>query len=238
VITKRTIAQRRQKSLPSGLSDSHASVQPPLFVAIVGGSASGKTWLSEKLAARLGGKVTRLSLDSFYRDRSHLPPGIRARLNFDHPRSIDWTEFKHVLRDFCEGCATRVPVYDFKTHSRLGYARMSKARPICLIDGLWLLLRPSIRAFFTLRIFLECPIQSRLRRRVRRDRHMRGRSNKSVHAQFWNTVEPMHKTYVLPQRKWADLVLHGTWGEREVEQVAVAVRSLQSNSGLAWSKGR
>ena len=72
--------------------------KPPLLVAIVGGSGAGKSWLAERLHRRLGARAARLSLDDFYRDRSHLPPGRREKLNFDHPRSIDWRSAERVLR--------------------------------------------------------------------------------------------------------------------------------------------
>ncbi|MBL9175862.1 MAG: hypothetical protein JNL10_20125, partial [Verrucomicrobiales bacterium] len=47
------------------------------FVAIAGGSGSGKTWLSRRIAQRLGNRAEVLSLDDFYRDRSHLTPSER-----------------------------------------------------------------------------------------------------------------------------------------------------------------
>ena len=200
----------------------------PLFVAIVGGSASGKTWLSEKLGIALGGNVARLSLDSFYRDRSHLSPTRRSRVNFDNPVAIDWPEFNRVLRDCLRGRQTRIPVYDFKTHSRLKRTEGIRPKPVFIVDGLWLLRRASVRSFFNLTIYLDCSVTSRLCRRLNRDRLLRGRSNDSVQEQFWNSVEPMHKKYVTPQRKKADVVLSGNWGQREISAIVEKLRLLDS----------
>jgi len=180
----------------------------PILVAIVGGSGSGKTWLADKLHAALGPKAARLSLDDFYRDRSGLSPSRRATINFDHPRAIDWTFIERVLRDCRAGKAARVPRYDFKTHSRLRSSKLLKLRPIILVDGLWLLRRPSIRRLFDLRVFLVCPASIRLRRRLARDVLARGRTRASIEKQFWTTVQPMHLKYVAPQARWADVVLH------------------------------
>jgi uridine kinase len=215
-----------RKKIASNVSCSKRRL--PVFVAIVGGSASGKTWLSQKLGTALGGNVAHLSLDSFYRDRSHLSPARRVRVNFDKPSAIDWPEFNRVLRNCIKGRTTQVPVYDFKTHTRLKRTEKVKAEHIFLVDGLWLLRRPSIRSFFNFTIFLECPVASRLHRRLNRDRLLRGRSNDSVQEQFWNTVEPMHKKYVTPQRKRADLVLTGNWGEREISAIVEKLRLLGS----------
>jgi len=209
----------------------------PLFVAIVGGSASGKTWLSEKIRAAFPGRVISLSLDSFYRDRSHLPPDRRARINFDHPASIDWNLFFRVLTDCLYFRETRIPVYDFKTHCRLSKSRIFKPKQIILVDGLWLLHRQSIRNFFALRIFLECPVRKRLQRRIARDSATRGRTDASVREQFRRTVEPMHKKFVLPQRQWADAVLRGNWGEREVKRLVQRVVSSENESNSLRRSG-
>jgi uridine kinase len=225
-----TKSQRMRETETDCLSPStHRQVSrssPPFFVAIVGGSASGKSWLSQKLGGALDGKVARISLDAFYRDRSHLPPGRRARINFDHPASIDWAAFDRILSDCSEGRQTQVPCYDFKTHTRFDRSEELKPQDIILVDGLWLLRRPTIRRFFGMSIFLECSTRSRLGRRVRRDLRSRGRTGKSVEEQFWKTVEPMHKKFVLPQRRRADVVLRGKWGIREVRELARKLRSL------------
>jgi uridine kinase len=191
-----------------------------MLVAIVGGSGSGKTWLADKLQAGLGSKAARLSLDDFYRDRSHLPPSRRATINFDNPRAIDWSGFERVLRDCRAGKAVRIPCYDFKTHCRLRSSKLLKPKPIIIVDGLWLLRRPSLRRLFSLSIFLDCPMSIRLQRRLARDLLTRGRTRTSIHRQFLKTVEPMHRRYVTPQIRWAEVVLHDDCGERDITSLA------------------
>src|SRR5215213_9628757 len=67
------------------------------FVAIVGGSGAGKTWLATRLQKILGKKASRICADSFYRDRSHLSARQRTKLNFDHPRAIDTEALSRVI---------------------------------------------------------------------------------------------------------------------------------------------
>src|SRR5436190_14774555 len=100
----------------------------PVLVAILGGSGSGKSWLAEKLAACLRGNAVRIAMDDFYRDRSHLSPGRRARINFDHPRAVDWPLFEKTLRELRSGRAVTMPRYDFETHTRLIKTRTVKPR--------------------------------------------------------------------------------------------------------------
>ncbi|HWI56796.1 MAG TPA: uridine kinase [Bacillota bacterium] len=198
----------------------------PILVGIVGGSGSGKSWLADKLLAALDGQAVRLSLDNFYLDRSHLPPARRARLNFDHPRAIDWPRVEQVLADLLASRPARVPDYDFKTHCRLAGDKLLQPKPIILMEGLWLLRRASLRRRFSLRIFLDCPTRTRLRRRLARDLQGRGRTRQSIQEQFWNTVEPMHQVYVAPQIGWADLVLAQSCSERQAEQLAARLQTL------------
>src|SRR5690242_4898362 len=94
-----------------------AKREVPKLVAIVGGSCAGKSWLADQLQGILGKTAGRLSLDQFYRDRSHLTPARREAINFDHPRAIDWDCLEGVLRDCLAGRATSAPHYDFATHT-------------------------------------------------------------------------------------------------------------------------
>jgi uridine kinase len=181
--------------------------QTTLIVAIVGGSGSGKTWLAEQLQRALGKRAARLSLDDFYRDRSHLSPLRRRLVNFDHPRAIDWNVLEQALLRFLRRGRTQIPSYDFATHCRRTKGHVLAAKPVLLLEGLWLLRRASIRRLFTLSIFLDCPASTRLQRRIERDRISRGRTESSVTQQFSNVVQPMHQRYVLPQLSVADIVL-------------------------------
>jgi uridine kinase len=202
---------------------------PPILIAIVGGSGSGKTWLAGKLETALAPDAARLALDDFYRDRSHLSPLRRARINFDQPQAIDWVALEAALRALAEGHATRVPSYDFKTHSRNG-ASVLHSKPIILVDGLWLLRRRSLRHLFRLRIFIDCPTRIRLQRRLERDLSARGRTAASVRTQFRDTVEPMHHVYVVPQARYADIVVGGHCQARDVARLAAEIRAQRARN--------
>jgi len=200
----------------------------PLLVAIVGGSGAGKSWLAERLQHRLGKSAARLSLDDFYRDRSYLPLGRRDKLNFDHPRSIDWKVAESALGQLRSGKSVHLPCYDFVTHCRLPQTKVLSAKPIILVDGLWLLWKPSLRRFFDLKIFLDCSARQRMRRRLARDVKSRGLSRAVNERLFRTLVEPMHRRYVAPQIRWADVVLEANWSEAEIDGVLRLLAQLQS----------
>jgi uridine kinase len=196
----------------------------PLLIAIVGGSGAGKSWLAEQLQKKLGKTAARISLDDFYLDRSHLSPRRRALINFDHPRAIDWVSLEKVLQDCRAGRATRVPQYDFKTHSRRTGTAVLSPKPVILIDGLWLLRRASLRRMFGVRIFIDCPTKLRLSRRLARDLLLRGRERASVDHQFWKMVEPMNIQYVVAQARWAHILLKAPIKKTDVSHLAGQIR--------------
>jgi uridine kinase len=180
---------------------------PVKLIAITGGSGSGKTWLARRLQRRLGRRAGLLSLDDFYRDLSGLPPARRDRVNFDHPAAIDWPLFLRCLDEIRRGEPARLPRYDFATHTRHARPRRWRPRPVVLIDGLWLLHRPELRRLYALTLYLDCPEELRLARRLARDQAARGRSRASVLRQWRRQVRPMHQRHVAPQKKHAGLAV-------------------------------
>jgi uridine kinase len=191
----------------------------PQIVGIAGGSCAGKTWLADRLNEELGSRAVRISLDSFYLDRSHLPAGRRARLNFDHPRMIDWARFEQVLRNCARRKGFSVPRYDFATHTRQPDEFACDPAPVVIVEGLWLFRTPAIRQWLTLKIFIRATEELCVARRLERDTRVRGRTRDQVLAQLERHTLPMFERFVAPQEKWADVVLEAPVSATEVSQL-------------------
>jgi uridine kinase len=198
----------------------------PVFVAITGSSGAGKSWLAAQLQARMAKEAALLSLDDFYRDRSHLSTKQIERVNFDHPRAIDWAVFEGVLRRCGSGRPLPLPRYDFKRHAPRAEVAWWRPKRIVLVEGLWLLRRPALRRLFALKVFLLCSASVRLRRRVERDTRERGRTKQSVEAQFRSRVLPMSEKHVEPQVRWADLVLMSPVDEKVLDDLEARIKRL------------
>ena len=190
------------------------------LIAIVGGSGSGKSWLAQRLADQFGADAGLLSLDDFYCDLSHLSPEEREQTNFDHPSAIDWPLFQGSLSRIGSGQPDALPHYDFATHTRRATAKIWQPRRLVLIEGLWLLRQPELRRLYSMSVFVDCPEQVRLQRRLERDQRERGRSAASVRAQFEQQVAPMHDRFVIRQARHADLLMKSPISQTQLAELS------------------
>jgi uridine kinase len=206
------------------------------MIALVGGSAAGKSWLSDRLRQEFGDDATSLSLDDFYHDRLRLKQSERAGINFDHPDAIDWPLFESVLRDLQDGVTAFTPRYSFASHTRLTEWEQLSPRPFIIVEGLWLLWPLQLRELFDLRVFLDCAESLRWERRLARDLHERGRTTDSIREQFWNVVAPMHKQFVEVQKKWADLVIEQPIAQTGLARLVATIRALRAEPAPTQSE--
>ena len=197
----------------------------PLLLAITGASGSGKTTLAEELARELEG--THFHLDHYYRDLSHMAPEERARQNFDHPEQIEHELLLDHLRSLAAGQAIHRPCYDFAAHTRVpGRTERVREPHVLLIDGIFALYWPAIRALAALTIYVDTPDALCFERRLRRDVRERGREPEQVATHYAATVRPMAERFVRPSARWADLVVDGTSSlDWSVEQVLSTLRT-------------
>lgn len=182
----------------------------PRFLGIAGPSCSGKSSLARYLAAHLADGAATLSLDAYYRDRADLEPEARARLNFDDPVALDLELLDRHLGRLAAGEAVDRPVYDFATHARELRTEILAPRAWVVVEGLFALHWEAIRRRYLAAVFVEATEDLCLSRRLARDTTERGRSPDSVAAQFEAQVGPMARRYVLPDRRYADLVVDGS----------------------------
>ncbi len=209
----------------------------PILIAIAGPSGSGKTTLAEELARELEG--THFHLDHYYRDLGHMPLSEREHQNFDHPEQVEHELLLAHLRELKAGHGIDRPFYDFATHTRVvselngnirGRTERVHEPHVLLLDGIFALYWPEVRALATLCVYVEAPDTLCFERRLRRDVSERGRSPEQVTAHYAQTVRPMAERFVRPTARWADLVVDGTSSlDWAVEQVlsALEVRKLQ-----------
>jgi len=183
-------------------------MQSPLVVGIAGGTGSGKTTVAHKLAAALPeGSSVSIEHDAYYRDLAHLAEHERAKINFDHPASLESSLLAEHLRELRAGRAVEVPIYDFAAHTRRAVTRHVEPARVIIVEGILVFAEPELREQLDIKIFVDTDADIRLMRRIRRDLEHRGRTFQSVRDQYYATVRPMHIEHVEPSKRWADLIV-------------------------------
>ena len=200
----------------------------PVTIGVAGGTGSGKTTVALKILEQVGlDRIAYLPHDAYYRDASNLPPAERAQLNFDHPDSLDNELLIHHLRQLQGGHAVEIPVYDFRTHSRLAETRRIEPQPAILVEGILIFADRRLRELMDMKIFVDTDADLRFIRRLQRDINERGRSPESVINQYLSTVRPMHLEFVEPSKRYADVIIpEGGFNEVAIDMVATRLRAL------------
>jgi uridine kinase len=180
----------------------------PVLIGIAGGTGSGKTTVARKIVEQLPvGHALLIEQDSYYRDRSGIPPAERERINFDEPDALENERLAEDLRGLRAGQTVTCPIYDFATHTRRPEVRTVRPHPVIVVEGILLFAVAAVRDLFDLRLFVDTPDDVRLLRRIKRDLLERGRDLASIEAQYLGTVRLMHDLHVAPTRRFAHLVI-------------------------------
>ncbi|MBP1597178.1 MAG: uridine kinase [Acidobacteria bacterium] len=202
------------------------ATRPPVILGIAGGTGSGKTTLAFRIASALGdGNAAILDQDSYYLDHPGLTTDELARLNFDHPESLDWRLLRDHIRLLRECREIEKPVYDFRTHSRRQDSVRIQPRSVIILEGILILEDQELRELIDLKIFVDAEPDVRFIRRLVRDVRDRGRSMDSVIRQYLDTVRPMHLEFVQPTRSFADIVVSdGGRNQAALESILAFIR--------------
>jgi uridine kinase len=199
-----------------------------LVIGIAGGTGSGKTTIADYILKTVGPeKIGFLPHDAYYRELKGLSVEERAKVNFDHPSSLE-TELmiEHILQ-LREGKPIELPTYDFKTHARTGETTLVTPQPILMVEGILIFAEPELRKHFDLKIYVDTDADIRFIRRLKRDREERGRTTESVISQYLETVRPMHLEFVEPSKRYANVIIpEGGYDHVALDLIVARIESM------------
>jgi len=199
-----------------------------MIIGIAGPSASGKSLLAHTIVDELGSEhVAIISEDSYYKDLKHLSIEERAKVNFDHPDSLEHDLLSKHLRQLREGLPIEVPTYDFTQHSRKKETRQITKRQIIILEGILLFVDKALREMMDIRIFMDTSLDVCLLRRIKRDLIERQRSIESILTQYHNTVRPMCLQFIEPSKRYADVIVpRGGANRIAIDMIKAKIREL------------
>ena len=186
----------------------------PFVIGVAGGSGSGKSTVTREVLASIGSEMAAVVMqDDYYCDQSHLTPEDRRKTNYDHPDAFDWPLMAQHVQALRRGESIEMPVYDFAADNRSDKTITVRPAPVIVVEGLFALYDAKLRNMMSLKIYVDTASDVRFIRRLQRDMAERGRSAESVINQYLETVRPMHKQFIEPTKRNADVILpHGANG--------------------------
>ncbi|CAA6670085.1 unnamed protein product [Spirodela intermedia] len=140
-----------------------------------------------------------LSMDN-YNDASRIIDG-----NFDDPRLTDYDTLLENIYGLKEGKTVQVPIYDYKTSSRIGYRTIEvPSSRIVIIEGIYAL-SEKLRPILDLRVSVTGGVHFDLVKRVLRDIQRAGQEPEEIIHQISETVYPMYKAFIEPDLQTAHI---------------------------------
>lgn len=196
------------------------------MVGVAGGSGAGKSTVVAKVVDALTGVlVSLLHHDWYYRDDPDLSLEERARINYDHPDSLETSLLVDHLGALVEGRSVRAPQYDFAEHRRTSETVAVDPSPVIVVDGILVLADPALRELMDIRVYVDADADVRFIRRLLRDTRERNRTVESVVQQYRDTVRPMHIQFVEPSRRHAHVIIpFGAENDVAIRMLAARLR--------------
>jgi len=106
-----------------------------LIIGIAGGTGSGKTTVVHQIMNELPEtEVGIISQDSYYKETNNLSYDERTKINFDHPRAIDFELLVAHLKELKANNVIQQPVYSFVTHNRTDDTIVTHPRKVMLVE--------------------------------------------------------------------------------------------------------
>lgn len=173
-----------------------AAERERVLVGVDGPDAAGKTTLADRLATASPLHVVRAGLDGFHYPRAHRQRrGELSSAGYYHDAFDVDALVDGLLAPFPHGAkeVTR-SVFDHRTDCEApARVRDIPARSVLVVDGVFLL-RPALRRWWTLTVYLYVPAEETLRRALARDRALFG-SEAEVRRRYRQRYLPGRELY-------------------------------------------
>ncbi|WZY69663.1 hypothetical protein YC2023_001903 [Brassica napus] len=176
----------------------------PFVIGVAGGAASGKTTVCDMIIQQLHDqRVVLINQDSFYHSLTEEELARVHEYNFDHPDAFDTDHLLSCMEKLRQGEAVDIPKYDCKTYKSSVFRRLPFA--------------------------FSANSDVRLERRIRRDTVENGRDIGTVLDQYSKFVKPAFDDFILPTKKYADIIIP-RGGDNHV-----AVDLIVTHISLSWN---
>ncbi|KAL0318464.1 UNVERIFIED_CONTAM: Inorganic pyrophosphatase TTM1 [Sesamum angustifolium] len=138
-------------------------------------------------------------------DNSFTFKALLAGKERPNPRLTDYDTLLENIRGLKAGSAVQIPIYDFKSSSRIGYRTLEvPSSRIVIIEGIYAL-SGKLRPLLDLRVSVTGGVHFDLVKRVLRDIQRAGQEPEEIIHQISETVYPMYKAFIEPDLQTAHI---------------------------------
>ncbi|MEM7032214.1 MAG: uridine kinase [Chloroflexota bacterium] len=207
-------------------------MKQPIVIGVAGGTASGKTTVSQKILQAIGPhNLAYLAHDAYYHDLAHLTLAQREAFNFDHPHALETDLLITHLQQLLAFQPVDIPIYDFTLFRRSDHTERIEPRPVILVEGILIFVDEALRSLMQIKVYVDAAPDLRFIRRLRRDNTERGRSIDYVIDQYLASVRPMHLEFVEPSKQYADIIIpRGGNNETAINMVIAHIQRLVADA--------
>jgi len=175
-----------------------------IIIAIAGGSGSGKSTVSYRLVDTYPDFFEILNFDD-YQKLANEPnlPKIFGKINWEHPDVIDWNKLQNDIDQLFRGKEVTIQTWAHRSNPnyfkhRKMIPRMIIPKKVLIVEGYFALYDSQLRKSYNRMYFLNLKEKLMLKRRKKFD-------DPDYDSKI---LIPMHKKYIEPTKKYADLVLN------------------------------
>ncbi|CAL5185735.1 unnamed protein product [Lathyrus oleraceus] len=216
--------------LQSNASKAPPSPKQPFFIGVAGGTASGKTTVCNLINSQLHDqRIVLINQDSFYHSLSDDILRNVNDYNFDHPDAFDIELMLSSMEKLKHGQTASIPNYNITSRKRIEPPRQVHPADIIVLEGILVLHDSRVRDLLNMKIFVDEDSDIRLARRIQRLAIEHGRDIQNVLDQYCRFVKPSFEDFVLPAKKYADIIIPGG-GDNDVA-IDLIIQNIRTKLG-------
>ena len=195
-----------------------------VIVGIAGGSGSGKSTIAYRLIDTYPKISEVLNIDDYQKVQNEKGlPRFKGKINWDHPDAIDWEKLLNDIKTIQAGSPVTILTWSHRSnpnyfiHKKM-IPRTIFPRRILIIEGYLALWNKTLRSLYKRSYYLDLDYALIAKRR------------KKFEDPDYDVkvLIPMHKKYVEPTKKYADLVIDASQ-IGEIDVFKKIEEDLQSN---------
>ena len=181
----------------------------PIIIGICGGPLTGKYELAEKIAESIKKeyKYCIIHMSDYYKILNEEEYKKKETLNFDIPKAIDFDFLISNLDLLINHKPVQLPKYDMVTYQRTCGEKEIKECHVIILEGIFSFYFEKILNLMDLKIFIDVDKDIQLSKIIFNDMFVKNRELHSIIEKYHKNIKPCYNEYILPKRKYADIIL-------------------------------